>query len=70
MNTTNSARRRSASLDRGRRLRKETGLPSNGSSVRSGSKLNFTGLSTLRLLLGVCFACAVLWAVIATTIGI
>ena len=70
MITTNSARRRFVSLNRGRRLRKETGLPSNGSPVRSRSKLNFTGLSTLRLLLGVCFACAVLWAVIATTIGI
>ena len=70
MITTNSARRRFVSFDRGGRLRKETGLPSNGSSVQSRSKLNFTGLSTLKLLLGVCFACAVLWAVIATTIGI
>lgn len=67
---TNSARRRFVSLDRGGRPRKETGLPSIGSSVRSRSKLNFTGLSTLRLLVGVGFTCAVLWAVIVTTIGV
>ena len=70
MITTNSARRRFVFLDRGGRLRKETGVPSIGSSVRFRSNLNFTGLSTVKLLLGVCFTCAVLWAVIATTIGV
>ena len=70
MITTNSARRRFVFLGRGGRLRKETGLPSIGSSVRFRSKLNFTALSTFRLLLCVGLTCAVLWAVIATTIGI
>lgn len=70
MMTTNNARRRFVFLDRGGCPRKEMGLPSIGSSVRFRSELNFTELSTLRLLLGVCFTCAVLWAVIATTVGV
>lgn len=57
-------------ITRGRRLRKEIGSPSIGSPVRFRSKLKFTALSTLRLLLGVGFTCALLWIVIASTIGI
>ena len=70
MSTTNSTRRRFVFFDRGGRLRKEIGSPSIGSSVRLQSKLKFTALSTVRLLLGVGFTCALLWIVIATTIGI
>lgn len=70
MITKNSARRRFVFLNRDGSLRKEIGSPSIGSSVRLQSKLKFTALSTVRLLLGVGFTCALLWIVIATTIGI
>lgn len=70
MITGNSTRRRFVFLDRSGRPRKESGSPSIGSPVRLQSKLKFTALSTLRLLLGVGFTCALLWIVIASTIGI
>jgi len=38
-------------------------------SDRSRSEFKFTELSTVRLLVGVGFTCAGLWAVIAVTIG-
>jgi hypothetical protein len=67
---TNSARRRFVFLNRDGSLQKGIGSPSTGSSVRLQSKLKFTALSTLSLLLGVGFTCALLWIVIASTIGI
>ena len=44
-------------------------MPSIDRSGRIRAELNFTELSTFRLLIGVGCTCAALWAVIATTVG-
>ncbi len=44
-------------------------MPSIDPTDQFRSEFNFTELSTRRLLIGAACACAVLWAVIATTVG-